>query len=139
MPDASVTAANVQPTASTTTVQRTFGATVTAGQAVYEDASDSRHCKLAEADNASGAAVAACTGIALNGGADGQPGTIATDGEYDPGFTATEGETYVLSATPGGIAPITDLVTGDYVTILGIGNSNGNIDLDIFASGSQVQ
>lgn len=137
MADATVTAANVQPTSSTVAVQRTFGATVTAGQTVYEDATDNRHCKLADADDT--AATAAAIGIALNGGSDGQPGNIATEGELDPGFTATEGVLYVVSATAGGIAPIADLVTGDYVTILGVGNSDGNIDLSVFASGSQVQ
>ena len=54
------------------------------------------------------------------------------------GFTAVEGVIYVLSEA-GAIAPVGDLLAADYVTIIGVGNSSGNVDLSIFNSGGQVQ
>lgn len=134
MADLSVTAANVAKQ-SGTSVTGTAGATITAGQVVYLDAADGKY-KLADA---SAATTDGVVGIALNGGADGQPLTIQTSGIIDPGATATEGVVYCLSATAGGIAPVGDLVTNDYVTVLGVGNAGGNIVLSILASGAQVQ
>lgn len=141
MADATVTAANVQPvttgTSKTVYGKGTSAATVTAGQALYKNSSGT--WGLADADSSATTAGLNGVGVALNGGASGQPLEIATSGEYDPGFTATEGVIYVLSGTAGGIAPSADLATGDWVTILGVGNSSGNIDLICKYFGSQVQ
>lgn len=136
MADATVTAASVATTSTTLTRAVQWGGTITAGMAVYEDSSDNNDAKAA--DCTTSAATAACKGIALNGGADGQPGDIAVGGELDPGFTATEGVIYVLSEA-GAICPSADLLTDDYVTIIGVGNASGNIDLIMKATGSQVQ
>ena len=136
MADLVITAANVDQS---TGSQRhgTFGATMTAGQALYADSTDNNDLKLAQCDGT--AAEADVVGIALNGGADGQPGTYQTDGVIEPGATATEGEIYVLSQTAGGICPEGDISTeDDYVTIIGVGNSDGNISLCIHASGAQI-
>lgn len=136
MSDLSITAANVALESGS---QRdgTFGATVTAGQALYSDSSDNGDLKLAQADGT--AAEAAVVGIALNSGADGQPGKYQTDGIIDPGATATEGEIYVLSQTEGGICPEADISTeDDYVTVIGVGNSDGYISLNIHVSGAQI-
>jgi hypothetical protein len=81
MADISITAASVVP--STNAVKRTgtAGATITAGQLVYKDASDSNKIKLADNDASAAATV---VGIALNGASSGQPITYA---ETDPELT----------------------------------------------------
>jgi len=144
MTDETVTAANVAPVTTgsnrTRIKQGTYGATVTAGQslALQTDGMwDPADCDASAVLSGSGG-----TGISLNGGAANQPADIVAGGEYDPGFTATEGVIYVYSGTAGGIAPVGDLGTGDWVVIIGVGNSDGNIDVlpgGPFYSGSQVQ
>ena len=141
MADATVTAANVQPVTTGTNQTKiasvTAGATITAGQSVYKNSSGT--WALADADASAETAGQRGVGVALNGASSSQPLDVATGGEYDPGFTATEGVMYVLSGTAGGVAPSADLATGDWVTILGVGNSSGNIDLICKYFGSQVQ
>lgn len=134
MADISVTAANVQPGTATPS-NGFFGATVTAGQSVYLDSSTNTY-KLADADLS--AAAANCAGIALNGGSSGQPATVAVDGPYTVGGTVVVGKVYVVSATAGGIAPSTDLATGMWTTVLGVGISATQISLKRQVSGVQV-
>lgn len=133
MADISITAANVLPGSNARTENGTFGATVTQGQAVYLDASDGKY-KLADNDNAT-AAVRRPRGIVLNAGSNGQPGTIQTSGDITIGGTLTPGTVYVLSSTPGGIAPQADLASGDDVVILGVATSTTALALDIQISG----
>ncbi|MBT8198949.1 MAG: hypothetical protein KJO36_00395 [Acidimicrobiia bacterium] len=128
MADLTITAANVIAASGATTKLVTAGATITAGDAVYEDTSDSNEYKLCDADVAG---TADCDGIALTGSSDGQPLVIITKGDLNPGATATLGETYVVSTTAGGIAPISDLGSGDFVTILGVATTTSNIAIDI--------
>ena len=137
MADLTITAANVVKGATAKVLQGTYGATVTAGQTVYADAADNGRFKPADADAAT-AAARATAGIALNSGSAGQPADIQTDGLITIGGTVTVGEIYVQSATPGGIAPAADLVTGDSVTVLGVGVSASQIDLNIHRSGVAV-
>ena len=138
MADAVVVEANVNaPVATTKQAEKISGAAQGIGIPVYEDSTASFKLKACDAN---ALASAKCVGITLNevAGAN-QPQRIVTDGTYDPGFTAVEGVVYVVSETAGGICPIADLTTDAYVTILGVGNSDGDIALSIFASGSQVQ
>lgn len=135
MVDISITAANVQEVAGAITRAVTYGATITQGQTLYEDTSTDTW-KLADADNT--AATAACRGIALTAGADGQKGIIITSGNLDLGATLTVGEIYVLSGTAGGIAPEADLATGDYVVVLGVATAADNLFMRIIDSGVQV-
>jgi hypothetical protein len=118
MADYTLTAASVLASSQATLVAGTFGATVTAGQAVYQDTADPDilgrgKWKLADA-NGSGIA-RTVGGIALNGGASGQPASICT---ADPAFThglatvATTAPVIVLSGTAGALAPVADLTTG---------------------------
>jgi len=58
-------------------------------------------------------------------------------GNMDLGATLTVGETYVVSSTSGGIAPIGDLVSSNYVSILGIATASDNLNLAINVSGIQ--
>ena len=111
----------------------TAGATITQGQVVYQDSTDSNKYKLAQCDTT--AAEAAAVGIALNAASDGQPLRIITSGGIDPDATVVVGEVYMVSATAGGIAPIIDLVVGNFPTILGVGTTATNIQMGINAAG----
>lgn len=133
MADISVTAASVQKTANTSIKAGVAGATVTAGQPVYKDSADEDQLKPALA---TAAATAACVGIALNGAADGQPLRYATRGNLTFNAALAAGQTYVVSAAAaGGIAPVADMGTGNFVTVLGIGTSTTNLKLNINQSG----
>jgi hypothetical protein len=132
MADITVTAANVIAGAGASTRQVTAGETITAGQVVYKDTSAGDKYKLADAD---AVGTAAGGGIALNGASNGQPLTIITGGNLNPGATVTTGEVYVVSTTAGGIAPLVDLLTGDFVTVLGTATTTSNINIQIQVSG----
>jgi len=134
MADVSVTAANVAMHATAaSTAQVTYGATITQGQVLYMDTSDSNKYKLADADLSAAAAVVG--GIALTPGDANDKGYIATRGPIDVGGTLTVGEIYVLSGTAGGIAPEADLTTSDYVSILGVASAADQLELNLNNSG----
>lgn len=135
MADVSVTAANVQPGTDTQYLDGTLGATVTAGQTVYLDSVTNTY-KLADA-NAS-AATAAVKGIAMNGGASGQPVKVAIGGSINPGFTVTVGTTYVQSATAGAICPHADLASGHYPFVLGFGITTSSLKLVMKGAGVAI-
>lgn len=134
--DLSITAASVVPTTGYTKDTGIAGATITAGQTVYKDSTDSDKLKLADANATT--ATATVVGIALHAAASGQPLTIITGGILNPGATVTVGTIYVVSATAGGIAPSTDLVTGWYVGILGVGITSSTIRIGLNMSGVAV-
>jgi hypothetical protein len=133
MADLTITAANVISGSGATRVTGTAGASITAGQVVYRDSSDGKY-KLADCDSAT-AAVRSPAGIALHAASTGQPLTIQSAGPITIGATVTAGVAYYLSATPGGIAPVADLASGDYPVILGIATSASVIDIDIQEAG----
>jgi hypothetical protein len=137
MADLTITAANVVKGADAAVVTRVAGAAITAGQTVYEDPNDGSRFKLCDAD--AGTATARTTrGIALNGAAANQPLAVQTGGRITIGGTVVPGTVYVQSDTAGGIMPSADLEAGDYVTVLGVGVSATEIDLNIHASGVAV-
>ena len=132
MADVSVTAASVLKTSSTSVVMGVAGATVTAGQPIYQDASDSLKLKPTDADVL---ASSQSVGIALHGAASGQPLQYAVAGNltFNAGFTV--GQVYVCSVNAGGIAPYADLATGDFVTVLGVATTTSNLKMGIVYSG----
>ena len=129
--DLSITAANVAASSGAQYADGTAGATITAGQAVYLDASANTY-KLADCDAT--AATAVIAGIALNGASSGQPLKIQTAGTISIGGTVTVGEIYVLSGTAGGIAPEGDLAQNDRVVIIGVGLTSSTIALRLYNS-----
>lgn len=132
MADITVTAGNVAASTNAVVETGTWGETVTAGQAVYLKASDSRWWK-AQADSADEDAV---YGIALNGGTAGQPGSVQVRGNITIGATVVVGTVYVLSAAAaGGIAPEADLTTGNYVSIIGVAITAAIIQMSIVNTG----
>lgn len=131
--DLSITAGSVTTT-STQYRDCTAGATITAGQVVYIDASDGDSAKLADANASS--TTATCVGIALNGASDGQPVRVQTGGTISTGATTVKGATYYVSATAGGIAPASDVTNGWYRTIIGVAtDATGTIKMGILVSG----
>lgn len=92
------------------------GETITAGQAVYINASDSN--KIYKADANASSSSAAAVGIALHAALAGQPVQYMTSGALTFGAILTVGQYYVVSATAGGIAPTADLASGWYSTLL---------------------
>lgn len=73
-------------------------------------------------------------GIALSGGASGQPFTYQKAGNINLGATLQAGMPYVLSAA-GAISAVNDAATGDYNTIIGIGVSTSLMKMGIIVSG----
>jgi hypothetical protein len=133
MADLSQTAANVSLTDSAGVVTRLvqYGETVSQGMPVYKKTSDSKYWK-ADADAVD---TASADGIALTPGAANEYGIIIESGLVDIGATLTVGATYVVSTTAGAIAPIADLASGDFTTILGVATTAGKLLLDIYESG----
>lgn len=131
MADLTITAANVAPAGQCSTRIVKIGETVTAGQVLYEKASDSKYW-LADAD---ATATADAVGISLHNGSANDYVVMAVAGPVDLGATLTVGETYVVSTTAGGIAPTADLLSGDYVTILGTASGAAVFPLSIDRTG----
>jgi hypothetical protein len=132
MANISITAASVLASASASKRTYTAGATITAGQPVYFD-SAAGTVKLAGATTAP---LAAVVGIAINGASAGQPITVAaTDADFTAGGTLVAGQIYVLSATAGSIAPVADLTTGNFRTVLGVAKSTTKLVLATVAGG----
>lgn len=131
MADLTITAADVKKTDSTLIAEGIAGGTVTAGQPVYKDSTASNKLKAADADVL---ASAAAVGIALHGASADQPLKYAIGGNLTLSAVMTAGAVYVVSANAGGIAPVADLGSGDYVTLLGIATSTTNLKLSISVS-----
>jgi hypothetical protein len=142
MSDISITAASVVKGANAKTRKGVAGATITAGQTLYEDTADSNKLKLADA-NAS-AATSNCVGISLHGAASGQPiEFVYEDDDFTPGGTlslsaAADDGVYVLSGTAGGIAPVGDLASGWYPVVLGVAKSTTKMNLKIVRAGAAL-
>lgn len=109
----SVTAANVAKSTDAVTEEGVAGASLTAGMAVYKDASDSNKIKGADADVVTSAAA---VGIALHAAASGQPIIFQKSGLITMGATMTKGEHYFAGTTAGELVPLADLASGDFPT-----------------------
>jgi hypothetical protein len=136
MASLSITAANVLPGSNAVIKRGNAGATITAGQVVYLDTATTGEWLLADAD-----AAAAITrgsgqiGIALHGASDGQPLSVQVDGNITIGATMTAGLAYYLSPTPGGIGVYGDVLSGDYVCLVGLSTSTTVLALNFFYTG----
>lgn len=137
MSDISVTVASVAQSTGARTVSGTAGTTITAGQVVYLNQASPARWVLAQAD---GTALESGSGtqfgIALHASLSGQPLLVQIGGTITIGATVAVGGTYVISATAGGIAPVADLVSTNYLTYLGPAPTAGTINLNAaFATG----
>ena len=112
MADISQTAANVLMVSGGEAQDATAGeAGINAGMPVYLNTTDSKWYKAQNDGNAAQSGVDG-TRIALNraDGA-GQPFRVFLSGSINLGGTLTVGQTYVVSANAGAVAPISDLAT----------------------------
>ena len=131
----SVTAANVLASSQATTAVGIAGATVTAGQALYSDPSDSGKLKLADADASDTAA--RVVGIALHGASSGQPlKYVIEDPDFTPGATlslsaAADDGIYILGATAGSITPVGDIAASWRPVVLYVAKSTTKCFLKI--------
>jgi len=133
----SITAASVLPSSTATIDQGVAGATITQGQALYIDTSDSNKLKLADANGTAPANTFA--GIAVNAASSGQKITYCSKdlGGFTVGGTVAVGDDVWLSGTAGGITKTrADLTTGDTVIHLGVINSSGKLILNPVVGGN---
>lgn len=131
MADLVVTAASVLKGNSAATKSGTAGAAITAGMSVYLDTSGN----LIGCEKDQTAAEAECVGIALNDAATGQPVEYQTRGEIDVGAVLTLGETYMVGAGAGGIAPVVDVIATEFATVIGVASAAGVLIMNITQSG----
>jgi hypothetical protein len=129
MADLTVTAANVVAGSNAARSDGVAGEAIVAGKAVYKS-STTKKWMLADSNSATAEAREAI-GIALNGASLNQPVAVQTHGDITIGATLTAGVAYYLSDTPGGICPIADVGTGEYVCLLGLAKSTTVLALDI--------
>lgn len=127
MVDVVQTPANVAHVAGGGSKRGVAGATIVAGNTLYLNSSN----QLVPCEHDQTATEAACVGIALNGAATGQPVRYATSGNIDVGGVLVLGETYVVGAAAGAIAPVADIAAGEFATILGIATSASNLKMGI--------
>lgn len=125
----SITTTAVYPGSNAKTEDGVAFETVTAGQAVYKDASTGKF-GLADTNSAT-AGIRALYGVALNGATANQSVRIQRSGQITIGAALTIGKIYVLGSTPGAINPEADLASGWYTSILGIAVSTTNINIVI--------
>jgi hypothetical protein len=134
MADLTITAASFVPGANAKTKQGIAGATITQGQPLYVKSSDNR---LYAADANSSAETALVVGIAANAASAGQPlDYVYDDDDLTVGATLTTTTVYVASATAGGIAPVSDVVAGWYVTVLFVPKSASKAVMKLTAAGA---
>lgn len=137
MADITITATSVVGgTGATVNIERQYlaGAAITAGQAVY--LSSSNTWLLSDSDGA--AAARACNGIALNGGASGQPIAVQTSGSITIGGTVTSGVPYFVSNNAGGLCVLGDLGSADTVIYVGVATSTTAIAIQIHNPGAVI-
>jgi hypothetical protein len=131
----SITAANVGIGDGATIEILEVGETVTHGEVLYFDSANVDY-RLADADVES---TAKAKGISVtSAAADGSFVVAVTRGPLVLGGGLTQGVEYYLGTTPGEIVPKADLVTGDYVTRLGIASSTTVLQVDIRVTGVTV-
>lgn len=129
MADLTITAANVVAGADAARESGTAGETIAAGKAVYFS-STTKKWMLADSNSATAEARKA-TAIALNGASLNQPITVHKSGDITIGATLTAGTAYYLSDTPGGICPLADVGSGEYVCLLGLAKSTSVLAVNI--------
>jgi hypothetical protein len=129
--DLSITAASVAGGAGQAVTVQNASASITAGQALY---TSSGQWALAKSNGT--AAQATLTGIALSTGVSGQPLVAQTAGNINLGATLVVGTYYVASPNnAGGIAPMADLSSGNYVSLLGVATTTSNLQMGISNTG----
>jgi hypothetical protein len=126
--DIAITPANVIPSsAAAQSGAGKAGATIVAGQTLYKAADGT--LKLCDSNGAS--PIYKFFGISTNSAA---PGQLVAYVTLDPalaiGGVHLAGTVLKTSVTPGGMAPIADAIAGEFVTVLGVVNADGTLNLN---------
>lgn len=131
MSDISYTGANVVPTATGANefMDVVWGEAVTGGMPVYQH-TDGKFYKAIDDT----ALHAAAIGFVCSAGGASQRGQIQTAGRITLAGMTT-GITYSVSDNAGGIRPVSDQGSGDFVTILGVAISATVLQIGIIRSG----
>ena len=132
MADITQTAANVRALTGALLGEGTAGETVVPGDFLYRDATDLNHLKKLINDSA---AHAACVGMSISYGDDGDKISFAEAGPVDVGGTLVKGRAYVASDNAGKLRPESDNASGDFATVLGIALDTDQLQIDVNASG----
>lgn len=132
MADLTITATDVEVENNNPGTWVRFGVAVTQGQVVYRSTADNKYY-LADCD---ASATARAAGIVISNADADNYGYIlsGTNSKINLGATLAQGEVYVVSDTAGNIMPITDLTTGQYITILGIAESTSLLRMRMYDS-----
>ena len=109
------------------------GETLTPGQAVYLK-TDGKYWKA----DAGAILTASAVGITLTDAIADQEVVVARSGKVDLGATLTVGTVYVVSGTAGGIAPVGDTPSSEYLTILGWATAADELLINIVATGQAI-
>lgn len=135
MADLTITASSVQPGSTSNIRSGVAGEAIEAGQPVYQ-ATDG---KLWQADANDTETKAAAVGVAVSTAesANQRVSYAIEDPAFVPGATLAAGTAYGVSATKGGICPVEDLATDDFITFLGIAKSTSVLHLKPLATGGQ--
>ncbi len=131
MVDLVVVPANVKPGLDLVTKRGIAGEAITAGDSLFK-ATDGE-LELCEKDQA--VADAACVGVALNDAAALQPVEYGITGTIDMGAILAIGQTYIIGAAPGALAPEADAAVGNFTTVVGIATTANILKLGILQSG----
>lgn len=129
MVDITITPANVVAGSNAATAEGVAGATIAAGKAVAKDPTTKR-LVLADSNHAT-PELRKPLGIALHAAETNQPLKYLTAGDITIGATVTAGVAYYMSDTPGGICPVADVGSGEYVSLIGLAKSTTVITVDI--------
>lgn len=127
-----ITPGTVTPTSETDIGRGTAGATLTEGQAVKLDTATQRYV-------AAQATLDGFAGVALHDAESGQPLAFAKSGPIDFTGALVKGTVYVVSAAAaGGIAPWADLVATNFVTVIGVATTTGQLEAKPLVSGATI-
>lgn len=133
MADLTVTASAVVPGAGASLRNGDIaGVAIVAGQPYYIDTNN-----VAQLCDTSTAIKAAAAAIAINSAAAGQPLSGIVSGPLTMGPILTASVGYAVADTAGGIRPLADNATGDFITSLGVAKSATVLDVNIRATGAQ--
>jgi outer membrane protein assembly factor BamB len=127
MADIAITTTQVVQSTDATAIEHgVSGEAITIGQSVYRKASDGKIYKAKDATAAEATAkgIATSSAVATGQAVSYQKAKTLTLGA---GAAITAGAIYVVSDTYGGICLESEIGAGDYVCILGVGNSSNGI------------
>lgn len=134
MADIAITAANVVASGTGQgRVSGTAGEAIAAGKNMYLDPV-SKKWMLADSNSATAAARHAGA-VAANSAAANQPINGFSSGAVVIGGTLVANTPYFLSDTPGGLCPIADVGTGEYLCQIGIAISTTVLQIEIQFTG----